>query len=483
MKAFRRHDRGSALILAAVVVIIMAGLGAAFLTLSFYQNKATFNAAMSEGALYSCEAGLEDALNKMNAYAQSAWDYMRAHNSDNPSAYYPPPDADFNCFYRTYEYTSTTTTDQTTTTTMTPTAMTVMVRRGMYPGMPDFNQFPLNRGTYSVEIRPAFDGSKRPYTIKATGTHGQETRRIEVVATPGPANGPFRYGLFGEVLLNVYGTSTGGLADVKVDSYKSSLGTYASQMTSSITVDGKLLQYARSNGNIAANGDVVASNSMVIMGNVSAGPGVSPQTNGAYVSGSVASLSERETFDPVVINTTGGTTIAAINGNATFSAGGTYVTPSFNINSHEKVTFQGSGNPAAPRLYTLIVEGDIVANGQAEIVVEAGAKVEILQKAGGYLQLNGGGITNFNGTPGNFILRSQSTDVAAKVNGGAAFYGAIYAPSTALTLIGNGEIFGAVVANQIIFGGAAQFHYDEDLNAQNYTPPVYNVKSWREKAD
>ena len=482
MKRSQSRRRGSALLLATIVILIVAGLGAAFVTLSTSQARTTLKSSVSEMSLYVAEAGLEDAINKMNAYASAEWAWLKQNKTMTPAdfAVYGgmPTGTDYNVF-----------------------GYVVNGQSVLPPGT-------VNGGTYRVTITPPFTGDKRPYTVvsqgirvtdsksflnsggsfntdksvNAIGTAGRESRRIETVTSPQPGDGPFRYGLFGEVLLNVYGTNTSGSsltgADVKVDSFKSSNGTYVSQLKTH-TVNGKLVDYALTNGNIAANGNVVTSSSMMIMGNVTAGPGITPQTNGAYVSGSVSSLPSKEVFPIDPYAPIPAAVSPAISGSKTYSAvkpGSAHIS-SIQLNANNNLTFTGPVTGSST--FDLYVDGDFVVNGQAKIIVNGNVAVTVHQKSG-KLQINGGGIVNSSQIASNFIINSGTTDTAGKINGGAMFYGAVYAPKADISLLGTGETFGAVVANTIQFGGTAQFHYDEDLNVSNYNPPIYNVRSWRE---
>lgn len=459
MKSIRSGQRGSALILATVIIIIVAGLGAAFATLSFSQSSATMKSANSESSLYMAEAGLEDTINKMNAYADAEWTWLK-QNPTMQFSQFPLYGGmtlltDYNVF---------------------GTIATVVVN-GVTTTQSVLPVKAVNGGTYSVTVTPAFDGQKRPYTIASRGLGKNEARKVETVVGPAPSNGQFRYGLFGEVLLNVYGSNGAGGssstgADVKVDSYKSTLGSYTSQMKS-YSVNGSSVDAARVNGNIAANGNVITSQSMIIMGNVTAGPGIAPQTNGAYINGTVSSLATRENFPVDAYKPSPATSSGPLSGSKTYLATGASSAhvDSLSMVTKDTLTFTGVGT------FDLYVDGNIDVKGL--ITIDKDVKVTIHQN-GGTMTINGQGIANASQSPDHFTLTSNSADTAGKFNGGSQFFGSVYAPKMNVSLLGNGEIFGAVVANSITFGGTAQFHYDEDLNISNFAPPVFRISSWRE---
>src|SRR5689334_12226280 len=69
IKKARGSQKGIAILTATVILIIIAGMAAAFLMLSFNQSKFITEASESEATLQICEAGVEDAINKLQAYA------------------------------------------------------------------------------------------------------------------------------------------------------------------------------------------------------------------------------------------------------------------------------------------------------------------------------------------------------------------------------------------------------------------------------
>src|SRR5262245_35561481 len=69
IKKARRSQKGVAILTATIVIIIVAGMSAAFLMLSFSQRKYVAESSESELTLHVCEAGVEDTINKMQAYA------------------------------------------------------------------------------------------------------------------------------------------------------------------------------------------------------------------------------------------------------------------------------------------------------------------------------------------------------------------------------------------------------------------------------
>lgn len=451
------REAGSALILAAVVVIVTAGLGTAFLTLSYTQNRATFNASTSEISLYIAEAGLEDAINKMNAYASAAWAYMRDNNLSEPTGYTPSTGADFNCFFTTYDYVA----------GRSPIPKSILVRAGAFPGTPGYNQFSFNGGTYSVEITPAFDGSRRAYTVRATGRHRDITRRIETVVGPEEIITLDAMAAFGDVYLD----ATGNLF---VDSYKSSAGPYALQKGAK--------EYARAGGTIGTNGTVAIGGSAKIYGDLWTGCGQPlppPQDTNGRVMGIVDSLPAPVEVPPQSYNPPAGLTAQTINwkNDMTLGTAGQSTNYRYTNMSHKSsmiLTIRGD--------VTLYVDGEIDMHAQSKILLEPGATLKIYQGPGNQkLVLNGG--TRLGGgelSPYRFQLYSASTGTMT-FNGGSAVYGSFYAPHATAKQTGNATVFGKVVFNRLDqMQGSFVLHFDEDLKNMPQSPPKYGVRSWRE---
>jgi hypothetical protein len=75
-----------------------------------------------------------------------------------------------------------------------------------------------------------------------------------------------------------------------------------------------------------------------------------------------------------------------------------------------------------------------------------------------------------------YLVGGPSQVVELKSN--SAFYGVIYCPEGTVDIRSNFEVFGSVMADQLIVNANVKVHFDESLNA---TPPVneqYILSSW-----
>jgi len=124
----------------------------------------------------------------------------------------------------------------------------------------------------------------------------------------------------------------------------------------------------------------------------------------------------------------------------------------------------------------------IATTGQAKLCVTG--KVEIYVT--GDINIGGNGIANLSGLPPNFLIYGLPTVDTVNIHGNSDFYGAVYAPSAAMQVSGNGSVFGALTGNtvQINGSGSAALHYDEALGllgaSTTYATTGFSRYSWRE---
>ncbi len=134
------------------------------------------------------------------------------------------------------------------------------------------------------------------------------------------------------------------------------------------------------------------------------------------------------------------------------------------------------GTKENPKVYYL---SSALLNGNSNLIIND----YVVIFTDGSLDFSGGTVINNGGAgpPEKFLVYSSgniNTDV--KVNGGAGFAGAIYAPNAEVTLTGGGNVFGAVVGGKVNVSGNGQFHYDEALGETGLIA-YFEVREWVEK--
>jgi hypothetical protein len=124
----------------------------------------------------------------------------------------------------------------------------------------------------------------------------------------------------------------------------------------------------------------------------------------------------------------------------------------------------------------------IAITGQAKLCITG--KVEIYVT--GDINIGGNGIANLSGLPTNMMIYALPTCATVSIHGNGDFYGAVYAPSSAIQVSGNGSVYGALTGNTVQINGSngARLHYDEALGdlaaSTTYATTGFSRYSWRE---
>jgi hypothetical protein len=170
-------------------------------------------------------------------------------------------------------------------------------------------------------------------------------------------------------------------------------------------------------------------------------------------------------------------------------AGGTWITGSFPSSigvAGTSTTYRYAGQITSSFTVvgnvTLILTGtggDVVRmTGNDELKIAASSSLNLY--AAGGLKFNGNGVTNqTNQATALQIWGTGDTTQDIEVGGGPYFKGLVYAPNADVTLHGNPDVMGSIVANNIDVEGSAKFHYDEALASYGGNNP-YGVVKWRE---
>lgn len=151
-------------------------------------------------------------------------------------------------------------------------------------------------------------------------------------------------------------------------------------------------------------------------------------------------------------------------------------TPSIHLSGNQTLTILGD----VTVILTAPPDTDALKiTGSASLIIPAGSSLTLYVE--GNISIGGKGLANDNPQPITCILwgsnstkRGQSIDVAGR----GALASVIYAPNGDVSVNGNGDIFGSIVARDITFTGNAAFHYDESLaNLVDHAP--FGPDRWR----
>jgi len=215
--------------------------------------------------------------------------------------------------------------------------------------------------------------------------------------------------------------------NLEVDSYDSALGGYSSGSR-------------RQNGDIATNGSVALSENAKVYGDAEYRANFTTQDNAEVVSPGIATRVATNISGPPVTLPGGYTNMGNLNGsNGTMTlTAGTYFFTGIKTSGNFVLNVVGK--------VTIYVDGNVDLAGQSIVYTQKAADFEINVMNGGNVKLAGQG----------------------------ALYADVYAPTSAVTVAGNGHFYGRILGKTVDGGGNGKIHFDEAL-APNTLPSVAMV--------
>lgn len=202
-------------------------------------------------------------------------------------------------------------------------------------------------------------------------------------------------------------------------------------------------------------------------------------------------------FDPVVAPATSGYSLGSItntinlprSGDTPAADGKYYYTASeisFNNKSlNIRKLAVGDPSPKVVIKLTNTMSSISIGGGSGAVNVEANANLELyvpgdISIAGNGI-MNGGSTSATSNQPINVQIWGTKTSgtQSISIKGNGVLSAVVYAPQGSVTIVGNGDVMGSVVANDITLSGNANFHYDESLANFGAGSP-FRVSVWRE---
>jgi Flp pilus assembly protein TadG len=205
-------------------------------------------------------------------------------------------------------------------------------------------------------------------------------------------------------------------------------------------------------GNIASNGDITLSGSTLIKGHARPGPGRTVYGAAGRVTGSTAPLASALTYPPADSSPYGMT----YNDDDANCPSGFFTSGSlnFSVGSGKSCTLPGG----TYYFSTFDVSGTVTFTGPATVYcfnqVRVGGTVNTYASLPKNLRIVTVAHPNTGADPGTVSLANSSTLCAS-----------IYAPLSPLTMSGNGDFYGSVVAKSIDMTGTSALYYDLALSA------------------
>ncbi len=470
----RERQKGSALILALILLLVVSVMGISLTFLSRTEVWSSMNYRMMTQARYGAEAGLDTAMNYIiNSYAPPAT------GGGDPIASY-------------------TLTTEPVTTGACPLGVVLSSNPNMpacYPGggvQKNFNQAvqgSVQDGNTTVNytasatllwMRQVFVyGSPTPVTVQTWQITSDGTissvRNADVQVSAileRPITPSWNYAAFGAYNgCGALSFSGGG----KTDSYDSS----------NIQKNGNNVVTQQYGGNIGANGNLNESGSpTVIYGTMStprtgvgscAAGGVDAWTNSgnAQVTGGMVQLPQPVTYPPPTPpNPLPPTDSDLLTKNACGFAGCSKAVP-------------GPGWQLAPGSYgNISISGGAILHlsagtyninsisltGTSEVVIDSGPVIINVAGQGvtTVVDFTGGTLTNASLNPANLQIEYAGTG-NIYLSGGAAASGLVYAPNATISFTGGADWYGAVIGQFVKDAGGTAVHYDRQLQNEFFT--------------
>ncbi len=345
-------------------------------------------------------------------------------------------------------------------------------------------------------LSPAVTGSVKVYVDdRNPGAAAQP--RIVTLASVGPAEGGAVTKMV-EITLRRRSLFAGGLvarervilrgARTSLDSWDSDPdrdpGTPAVPYSPAVRRDGGSLATA------SAAEDAAQVNHGDVWGYVATGgapPVVQPDgfIHGTDTPGDVAVDPGRVSTDfranlPAVVVPADGTPIPAITDSLTLGTAGAatrWRCPAIALAGNDTLTIQGD--------VTIVLTAwagtrAVSVTGRAAIVIPAGSSLTLY--AEGDILIAGRGLANANASAASCVLwgAAAGPDLQdVKVAGNGSLCAALYVPNGEVTVNGDGDVMGSIVADAITLTANAAFHYDEALGRYGASTP-FGIERWRE---
>lgn len=242
-------------------------------------------------------------------------------------------------------------------------------------------------------------------------------------------------------------------SNVLVDSFDSTLGTYATQLAMTGT------GYVSDAAITGSNGNVTVNSSVEVWGDVHPGVGLDVTVPGSSsVSGSLQSLPEHVVLPAVTtpVLPYSGDMLVMLPG--VLLPAGNYRFGTFRTFSNTSITVKG---PAK-----IVVDNNFQLASNSSLTLDTNTgPIEIYVKNLSNLASNAQIITTKKSAVDASLYFVGSTTQNATLSSNSDFYGRIYSQKGKVTINSNFRVYGSVVADRLVFNSNAKVHYDEALRA------------------
>ena len=306
--------------------------------------------------------------------------------------------------------------------------------------------------------------------LTAVGMDDRDGASQELTVREVP-NTIWQYGAFGREFLHMD-------SNARVDSYNSTLGTYASQAVNGSGSN----TYALSNGDIGSNGDIALDQNATVWGDALAGPShMTTILGNAAVTGSTIPASQQVQLPAINVPSYPSVGNWTVNSDTTLGAGN-YHYGDLRIGTGRTLTFTGPSNVVCSNMWLRSNAAIVVnaTNGPVnfyvidDFILESNAQIHSTT----YHPID----VRINLLSDNVINPEVNVEIDEfDLNSNTAVYGTILAPTAAVTINSNFQMYGSLMARSLDVDSNARFHFDEALIAATANEiPTYETICWRE---
>ncbi len=305
--------------------------------------------------------------------------------------------------------------------------------------------------------------------LTASGLENGTGTSQELVVRAVP-NTMWRFAMFGKESMHMD-------SNARADSYDSSLGTYASQVSGSGSD-----AHGHTNGDIGSNGGITLDSNAKVWGDATPGPSHSVVLHdNAVVTGSTAPNNSLVEFPSINVPTYTSYGNVVVNSNTTIPAGNrTYGT--VRIKNTKTLTLTGPGEIVISNLQMdsncfLKVDdtnGPVTVYVIDNFILDSNSNMFALSKNPANLRLN---LLSDNVINPEINVQLDTVSISSN----SSIYGVVYAPNARITLDSNFSLYGSLMARALDVDSNSFFHYDEHLGSALSSGGVtYETVAWRE---
>ncbi|MCY3004089.1 MAG: hypothetical protein NTV21_20015 [Planctomycetota bacterium] len=330
-------------------------------------------------------------------------------------------------------------------------------------------QATVTHGASQYWVDSAVNNTGDVRTLTATAVDDRTTARLEVTLRSVP-DSIWRFAAFGKDSLHMD-------SNARVDSYDSTLGTWATQAVNGSGSN----QYAHEDGNVGSNGNITMDQNSKVWGDAECGPSSSTTVLGnAVVTGTTSPASSPVDMPPITMPSYVSSGNLTVNGTLNIASGNRRY-DTLNMKANSIVNITGPANivvtnffmRAGSQFKVNATNGPVVLYVIDDFTLAAGARMYPTNYDPSKLEIN---LLSDNIIDPGIVVDLDVVDFSSNTK----IYGTIYAPDALIEVNSNLELFGSMMARDIDLDSNARVHYDENLARVKTTGDVVWEKvAWR----